>query len=211
MGNLGDAIDNIYEKFLLRDVLSFFTPGAVVVTSVLLIWISPSQLLDYLKNFHWLLYIPIFGFVFMVGFAVQSLGAKFPPMCFRLPPLIRLHWHLHGRNSCQYNSLKDFYTNHRLPFQRKVDEIPNDWVQRKVDEIPNDWERKRLEKMHERLAVFKQMCGNGAFAISIASIIFSIKYNLLALIGLLLAVLLYCGHIHAVRQEGALEEAVLGK
>lgn len=70
MGDIGNAVKYLYQQFILRDVLSFVTPGVIVV------WIAislfQSELLE--QSIHWLLYIPIFGVLYVVGFAVQCLG-----------------------------------------------------------------------------------------------------------------------------------------
>lgn len=77
MSDIGDAIQSLYNKFIMRDVLSFVIPGAVVVGSLL----DLSQMSHILKLFHsnsipFILYFPIFGIFYMVGFAVQCLGAE---------------------------------------------------------------------------------------------------------------------------------------
>ena len=61
---MGDVIKNLYDKFIMRDLLSFITPGAVVVLTAFLLLLPEqclSQRLDtlfkYSHDMHWLLYI----------------------------------------------------------------------------------------------------------------------------------------------------------
>ncbi len=81
MGDIGSAIKYLYQQFILRDLLSFITPGAIVVLTAFVLFLPGScltQRLDTLFNYstsmHWLLYIPLFGLFFIVGFAVQCFG-----------------------------------------------------------------------------------------------------------------------------------------
>ena len=81
MGDIGNTIKYLYEKFILRDLLSFITPGAIIILIAFLLFLpepSLSQRLDtvlkYSGDMHWLLYIPLFGLFYIVGFAVQCFG-----------------------------------------------------------------------------------------------------------------------------------------
>ncbi len=203
MGDFGDVFDSLYEKFLLRDLLSFITPGAIVVSSVLLLWQTPSDVLSNLSKIYWPLYIPIFGFLFMVGHAIQGLGGKFVPMVLKLPPLIKVYYSLNDRNSCSYDALKNVHKKRLRPFQRNLNKR-------------SDWERKQLSQKHERLTALHQMCGNGFLAVAIAAVLLIFKdffpnSSLLpplatGLLGMAFLVSLYCGHIHSVTEQGALED-----
>jgi len=135
----------------------------------------------------------------MVGHAVQGFGSKVVPMLFKLPPFIKIHYTLTDKDSCKYPALKKLQKSIRL-FENKLDKM-------------SDWERKRVSQRHERLIALKQMCGNCALAIFIATLILCIKYFSPALLitGLVVATFLYCGHIHSVREERALEKVVLGE
>ena len=81
MRDFGNVIKDLYEKFILRDILSFVTPGAIVVLTAFVLFIQEPTLRDNLEKFfeysrsmHWLLYIPLFGVFYTVGFAIQCFG-----------------------------------------------------------------------------------------------------------------------------------------
>lgn len=76
MSDIGDAIKYLYREFILRDLLSFVTPGAIVIVSALLFRFDLYQTLTFSKLIPLILYIPVFGVFFMVGFAIQILGAE---------------------------------------------------------------------------------------------------------------------------------------
>jgi hypothetical protein len=76
MSNIGDSIKYLYEKFILRDLLSIVAPGFIVSLSILLFPFSLTQILSFLKEIPFLIYIPIYGVIFIVGFAIQCFGAR---------------------------------------------------------------------------------------------------------------------------------------
>ena len=76
MSDIVDGIKDFYDHFIMRDLLSFVTPGAIIVISILLLKYDFSHILDSSKSIPILVYIPIFGLFFMVGFAVQVFGAE---------------------------------------------------------------------------------------------------------------------------------------
>ena len=73
MASFGDAIKYLYGKFILRDVFSFITPGAIIVLSGILLFNNNLNELHTI-DIPWPLYIPIFGIFFLVGFATQCFG-----------------------------------------------------------------------------------------------------------------------------------------
>ena len=75
MSDIGEAIKYLYEKFILRDLLSFVTPGAIVIGSILFLRWDFCQILEYSKSIPFVLLIPILGILFVVGFAIQCFGA----------------------------------------------------------------------------------------------------------------------------------------
>lgn len=175
MGGFGDAIKYLYERFVLRDMLSFVIPGAIV-TSTAFILAFPytileeqfSNLFQFTFSIPWLLYIPLFGFFYMVGFAIQCLGEFFG--------LIRIHraakssWRQRFRilwcgwdnesNIWWKEAHKDTVSFHSAIRKRLKDE-----------EGKEQYEWARLQQ--ERLVVLKQMCANG-FLASVLGAIFLI-------------------------------------
>ena len=64
----------MYSKFIMRDLLSFVTPGAIIVGTLFLIHWDLSWKFEFFKSIPFMLYIPCYGFLYIVGFAVLSLG-----------------------------------------------------------------------------------------------------------------------------------------
>ncbi|OGO23789.1 MAG: hypothetical protein A2144_09045 [Chloroflexi bacterium RBG_16_50_9] len=157
MGDIGSAIEHLYDKFLLRDVLSFITPGAIIV------WIACfrffPQLLE--QHFHWLLYILIFGVFYLVGYAVQCFG--------RIIGCIRLY---RTDKSCFGQRLKIFCCS----WIEKPDLLKEE-REKEIDflnTITKD-NFKWAGQYRERVVVHKQMCANNFWAIIIAGVFISVS------------------------------------
>lgn len=186
MGDFVEGLKYLYREFILRDILSFVTPGAIVVFAALYT-LSPSIRFEVP---HWLLYIPIFGVLFMVGFAIQCFG-EFVGIV-RTQENIAGTWH------------------QRMGIFRCWN--PNIWWE-KVHERAAQFQTETNQDQDasrrvERLAVLKQMCGNCSIALAIAVILLVIASwwpQASRMATIVLAVVLvpfvYWGHrVHVLRQ-----------
>ena len=167
MGDFGNAIKYLYSQFILRDVLSSITPGAVVVLTAFLILLpeptpkdSLEKLFEYSRDMHWLLYIPIFGVFYVVGFAIECLGRILG--LIRIHPFDKSHWWERLMVFCpkldKYNKIFEGWKKHQ---EEELD------VEKAIKEEGKDW----AQPTRERLIVLKQMCSNGFLAISIAGVL----------------------------------------
>jgi hypothetical protein len=172
-----DFLNNLYDKFVLRDLLSFITPGFIFIFAMLLYWHPLSTIIEQTGKIHWIIYIPIFGCFYLVGFALHCIGLLLIPFL--------------GTDSCNrgYRIWKDFsiikeYKN-TIDFQNKA----------------NDSAIKQME----RIIVFKQMCGNNALSILIASFLLafegSIIHPIWLAIGMPLSVILYITHCWELKAQ----------
>ncbi len=161
MGDFGNAIKYLYSQFILRDVLSFITPGALVVLTAFLLLLPCSSLtqrldtlFDYSTSIHWLLYIPLFGIFYLIGYAVQCLQCLFG--------CVRLHF---TDKSCfsQRRSVFKCDWQDKTDYMKKTREETTDFLNITVKV---GWAR----QYRERSVVLKQMSANGFGAIILASI-----------------------------------------
>ena len=73
MSEISEGIQSFYQKFVLRDVLSFVTPGAIVV--ITFYYCLDFQLdLKFVKNIIWMFSLILFGFFYIIGFVCQSIS-----------------------------------------------------------------------------------------------------------------------------------------
>ena len=162
MGDFGDAIKHLYDKFILRDVLSFVTPGAIVTLTTFIILKEPSlnELLRYSRDIHWLLYIPLFGLFFVVGFSVQCLGVFLG--------CIRLH-------KIDKSDIKQRFKMLFGKLQEKDDcsgEARGKVISFINSTASHDWARQHCE----RSVILKQMCANNLFAFIIAGVFLWVSF-----------------------------------
>lgn len=75
MQGIAEAIKYFYQEFILRDVLAYVTPGAIIVGCVLLLQYKDlAAIISILKDIPFVASIPIFGALFLIGFGLQNLG-----------------------------------------------------------------------------------------------------------------------------------------
>jgi len=175
MGEFGNAIKYLYQQFILRDILSFVTPGAIVVLSASLLLLPGaclsqrlSTLFGYSISIHWLLYIPLFGVFYMTGFAVQCFG--------EITGIIRIHRiAASGFGQRLLILLKRTWVNDaRIWWIRAHRERVafNEYTNEETHRNEREWARQQ----DERLVVLKQMCANGSLAIAIAGSFVAFNY-----------------------------------
>jgi hypothetical protein len=208
MGDIGETIKGLYDKFILRDVLSFIIPGAIVILTGFLLFLPQpgflqrlSALFEYSRDIHWLLYIPLFGFFYTIGFAIQCLGeisgfvlTQGLAMCTLKQRLGFLcpGWHKKPDKLRWWGYIYEIRSKEHLKIKKQKKEV-REWASQEI----------------ERLVVLKQMCGNNFCAIVLAGIIVGFSYIpifwlkivvLCLLIGLPLLMSLLWGHrVHVLR------------
>jgi len=197
MGDFGSAIKSLYQDFILRDVLSFVMPGAIVVLTAFLLFLPETcfnqrldTLFSYSQDMHWLLYIPIFGLFYMVGFAIQCLGEMFGFV--RFSPLDEKSW---GKRWSMFTFGWD--KNCKEPCKSNTGESNIWWREserfwakffKAVKEPTKDNEGKRQGR--ERLVIMKQMCANGFLATIIAALLVAINLSPSLYVKLVLVIIL---------------------
>jgi len=76
MSEVTDAVKTLYQKFVMRDIFSFVTPGAILLASILYLFSSDFyNVLRISKEIHFLLYLPVFGVFYALGVFCMSAGA----------------------------------------------------------------------------------------------------------------------------------------
>lgn len=205
---MGDALKYLYSQFILRDVLSFITPGAIVVLTAFLLLMPEqclSQRLDtlfkYSRDMHWLLYIPLFGVFYIVGFAVQCFGEIID--IIRFTPGGRGSWSQRlNIFCCKWN--RD-YENAGKPNNKSNIWWWNDH-ERDADFFEATERNEGAQQGRERLVVLQQMCANGFLAIVTAVFLSAINiFNwslwLILIVAIPISASLFWGYrIHVLRR-----------
>lgn len=186
MGGISDAIKYLYDKFILRDVLSFITPGAIVVVAATYLFFPEV----FCYSIPWPFYIVIFGVFFVVGFAIQCFGEIIG--FIRFTPYPKNDWRRRGRI---------FLCNWREDYCDRKSDKSNIWFWGEHKEVAKFMERSRddadARQGYERIVILQQMCGNNFLAIIIALLLIAVELCgsplYLLIIGVPLLVSLYWG------------------
>lgn len=171
MGDVADTIKYLYEKFILRDVLSFVTPGALVVLTAFLFIPDPTvggrfqRLISDLQQISWVFYILLFGLFFAVGFAIQCLGEFFGIVYFT--PRGQSTWS---------QRLSIFSTQRVLAAQSWWWAEDDEQIVKFHEEKDSNYARCEWAiQWRERRVITKQLCANNFLAIAIIAIIIGIN------------------------------------
>jgi hypothetical protein len=159
MVDVGNVISEFYSEFVLRDLLSFVTPGAIVLGSVLyLIW--PVGFLLHLFYFlNPLLFIPLFGMCYIIGIGLLVLGDAD-----------------NQNNSSEYRWWIPPWPKNRFPtFHALTAEQQQTIVKRFYRNLTNQNTKDQFSKIRERYIIFMQTCGNCYTSFFFSGIIFLIK------------------------------------
>src|SRR3990170_7911077 len=157
---MGDAIKYLYQNFILRDVLSFVTPGAIIVIPAT--YMLYPDIFD--RYIPWPFYVPLFGLFFTVGFATQCFG--------EFVGFVRIHL-------LAKSSLSQRLSLFGLKWDEKQNtEYKNVWWKDAYSQLNKFYETTRGETghnererlQHERIIVLRQMCSNNFLAIFVSSI-----------------------------------------
>jgi hypothetical protein len=182
MSDLSDTIKGFYSDFILRDLLSFVTPGAIVTGAFIFMMSGffstfiPIQYSDLIplivsggilwRIFQMPIYVWIllFGLFYIIGIGVQHLGERttltqFPPKRYE------------NKNSEYSFGIGDkdkitdsqYYEKFRLPF-----------IQKTKDTDYKKFETER--KYHERFIVLMQTSGNSGIAFFVAAILIFVGF-----------------------------------
>jgi hypothetical protein len=77
MENLKNLFDSFYDHFVLRDFFGKIVPGFVLLSTVLICLFSWINLYSNINTIPILAWIVIFGFAWIIGFSIQSIGEVF--------------------------------------------------------------------------------------------------------------------------------------
>ncbi|MDH4183912.1 MAG: hypothetical protein OEV92_06810 [Nitrospinota bacterium] len=162
--DMAEAIDKLYQGFLLRDFFSFVMPGATVIYFAMRPdwpWSDLKSLLTDIGGLPgwiaWVLFFLALGTCYIAGLAIQCIFAD----------ALTCPWGKFDKNrdlalirffSGKYNTVKEFHLN-MLELHHR-----------------NDEGSKYAQKVHERNIILKQMTGNMAGAMVISATILLLRF-----------------------------------
>ena len=211
MSSVGDGLKYLYREFFLRDLLSFITPGAMIVGSIFIYVYGLSDAINIFSRIRLLVYVPIFCVCYVVGFATQCFGQWVGVIRF-------------------FN--RDLYCDRSEEKDGEEADCPDKNILRGNMDCLQDkkahWNRvvnflkatkdcEDVKRTWERMVVFKQMCANCAFSSLFAGVMLFLRYlkagssmSLIAsIIALVTAPILLYGHYQHRNQQMVIENKIL--
>jgi len=176
------ALDNLYSNLILRDILSFIIPGAIVFFSVFKLSSVNIDTLDafsLLKTSEILLIVILLGIFYIVGFLVQIIRGIIGRLwLFQFPA----RW---------INKKLNPESETRAEYEKLIN------MHKSAGQFPE-----KSSQILERFTAFFQCCGNCCIAFSLAWVVFSSDSPLSFVLISLCIILSYIGYvIHKERRE----------
>lgn len=205
MRELNSFVSGLYEAFILRDLMSYVLPGAIVLLSVLLLWRDAVQIKGFFLDLDWWLLVPLLGLTFIIGFALHCLG--------ELVGLIKVS--LIGDDLKCKERFEIFRCRASEPTKQWLSEAYQMWANYFRATEQTSWGGPNLE----RLVAIKLMCGNVFMAVCLATVVAPVgilgdrgswtSYVLTIVCALLLTGSLLWGHrAYVLRQDTWMETVI---
>jgi hypothetical protein len=154
MQGITEAIKYLYTQFILRDVVAYVAPGAILAACLLRVHfrgLEPAVL--FIQGIPKIAYIPIYGLLFTLGLGIQNFGV----MIKLLKDNVRKDDNGKPSEKVRFEKLQDF---HRAVLSRKVSA-----------QMVNEYSEV-LERTRERIEVKKYASGNMALALVMGAAVF---------------------------------------
>ena len=147
MQGIADAIKYLYQQFILRDVVAYVAPGAILGACLLRVHFHDLEnALRFIERIPKVAYVPIYGLLFTIGLGIQNFGE-----------LIKLlKDHKRDSDKDRFDKLQDF---HRAVLSSQVSH-------QMVKEYSD-----MLERTRERIEVKKYASGNIALALVMGAVV----------------------------------------
>lgn len=176
MQGITEAIKYLYQQFILRDVVAYVAPGAILAGCVLWVVFGTDKAARILLGIPAIAYLPIYGIVFITGLGLQNLGEMLHMLRF------------HNRRDESHKRLgklylyKDFIVQFRMrpgkdrshPDDREHFRVLQKFHQAtsaQGDMDKGDGYGAWLERTRERITVKKYASGNIAIAILVSMVL----------------------------------------
>ena len=178
MSDLSDTIKGFYSDFILRDLLSFVTPGAIIIGTIAF----GLNLETYMRDsiFIWIL---LFGVFYIIGIGLQFVREQIPQLKFP-PEMYQNRFRDSNGEIIPDDNRNSDDKNKITPYEEKFgsDEKSRNakyYQKFRLPFINTVHEKEMVSKVHERFIVIMQASGNSAIAFIVAFLIGLAKLTLL--------------------------------
>jgi hypothetical protein len=158
MQGITEAIKYLYQQFILRDVVAYVAPGAILAGCVLCVLFGTDKAGRIILGIPAIVYLPVYGIVFITGLGLENLGEMLRVLRFH-NRRDESHKRPEGRRRRDdrehFHVLQEF---HRATSAQGVTD---------KDDAYGAW----LERTRERITVKKYASGNIAMAILVSMVL----------------------------------------
>ena len=203
MQGITEAIKYLYQQFILRDVVAYVAPGAILAGCILWVVFGADQAVRILLGIPAIAYLPIYGIVFITGLGLENLGEMLRMLRF------------HNRGDESHTRLKD----RKRPDDREHFRVLQKFHQAtsaQGDADKGDGYGAWLERTRERITVKKYASGNIAIAILVSMVLLLVTtrrpdwtLEAIVAVGVILIVSLLRAHWYQLKLQVIWEDEAL--
>lgn len=199
MQGITEAIKYLYQQFILRDVVAYVAPGAILAGCVLWVVFGTDKAVRIVLGIPAITYLPIYGLVFITGLGLENLG--------EMLRILRFH---NRRDEFKGSSRPDDKEHFRVlqSFHRATSA--------QGDTGKGDGYSAWLERTRERITVKKYASGNIAMAIMVSMVLLLVtnrrpdwRLQATVAVGAILIVSLLRAHWHQLSLQVIWEDEAL--
>lgn len=203
MQGITDAIKYLYQQFILRDVVAYVAPGAILAGCVLWVVFGADNAVKILLGIPKIAYLPIYGIIFITGLGLENLGEMLGVLRF------------HNRVDKSHKRSKD----RNRPSDREHFRVLQQF--HRATSAQGDTEKADgygawLERTRERITVKKYASGNIAIAILVSMVLWLVtnrwpewRRQAVVAIGAILIISLLRAHWHQLHLQVIWEDEAL--
>lgn len=203
MQAITDAIKYFYQEFILRDVVAYVAPGAILATCVLWVVFGSDSAVKILLGVPKIAYLPLYGVIFITGLGLENLGEMLGVLRF------------HNRVDESRKRSKE----RNRPSDREHFRVLQQFhraTSAQVDPEKADGYGVWLERTRERITVKKYASGNIAIAILVSMILWLVtnrwpewRLHAVVAVGAILIMALLRAHWHQLKLQVIWEDEAL--
>jgi hypothetical protein len=152
MQGIAEAIKYLYQQFILRDVVAYVAPGAILAACLMRVHFRELELaLRFIERIPKIAYVPIYGLLFTLGLGIQNFGEKIR----LLKDNVRKDCRGRPSEELRFNKLQDF---HRAVLSGQIPDQSDGYAE-------------SMERTRERIEVKKYASGNIALALVMGTVV----------------------------------------
>src|SRR5882672_2781642 len=204
MQGIADAIKYLYQEFILRDVVAYVTPGAILAASVVCVLLGDDKAVKFALGIPKAAYLPIYGALFITGLGLENLGEMFGVLRFHNRRVRAPKRHEDQNRPSDEEHFRVLQELHRTASAQTL--------------TGEDGYGSKLERTRERITVKKYAAGNIAIALLVSMVLVlvtnrrpDLRIQATASVGAILIISLLRAHWYQLKLQVIWEDEAVKK